>query len=237
MRYDSDFNSTLFASKEEAASKLMEVLPVERLKEEKWIIVSISLQSATMAEMIAKKLNLYYDFLFTEPILTPNNPECAIARVSETEEIVMHEELAKSFDIKIEYIYGEAHRKYEEKILKNVYKYRKGELINSLEGNRILLLDEGCESGLTVLTAIKTAIKQKAKSVAFATPIVPLNLEHELENATDEFYTLHHIEDFVDVKFYYENLEIVTSKTIIDTIENSKHYLPFQKINTGENEE
>ncbi len=236
MLYDLDSKPIGFSSAEDAADRLLEILPVDRMREEKWLIVVISFKSVLMAEKIASKLDLYYDFLFTEPILAPNNPECEIAKVSETEEIIIHKELSESFDIKIEYIYGEAHRKYEEKILKNVYKYRKGELINSLEGNRVLLLDVGSESGLTALTAIKTAIKEKAKSVIYATPIVPIDLDSELENVTDEFYTLYHIENFVDVKFYYENLHKPTSEEIMQIIDNSKHYLPFKKINIGENE-
>lgn len=237
MLYDLDSNQQLFPTLEDAVDQLLEVLPTQRMKDEEWIIVAISSQGLIMAEYMAKKLNLSYDLLFSEPILAPNNNECAIARVSECEEIVIHEELVDAFDIKIEYIYGEAHRKYEEKILKNVYKYKKGELINSLKDSRILLIDEGCESGLTVLTAIKTAMKEETKSVAFATPLIPLNLENKLENITDEFYTLHHIENFVEVKFYYENWESVTSDMIVYTIENSEHYLPFRKINIGEKEE
>ncbi len=236
MLYDLDSKPIGFSSAEDAADRLLEILPTDRMKEEKWLIVIISFKSVLMAEKIASKFDLYYDFLFTEPILAPNNPECEIAKVSETEEIIIHKKLSEAFDIKIEYIYGEAHRKYEEKILKNVYKYRKGELINSLEGNRVLLLDVGSESGLTALTAIKTAIKEKAKSVIYATPIVPIDLDSELENVTDEFYTLYHIENFVDVKFYYENLHKPTSEEIMQIIENSKHYLPLQKINIGENE-
>ncbi len=237
MLYDLDSKPIGFTSAEDAADRLLEVLPVKRMKEEKWLIVVISSKAVKMGEKIASKLNLYYDFLFTTPILAPNNSECEIAKVSETEEIVIHKELSESFDIKKEYIYGEAHRKYEEKILKDVYKYRKGELISSLEGSTVLLLDVGSESGLTALTAIKTAIKEKAKSVIYASPIVPMHLDSEFENVTDEFYTLYHIENFVDVEFYYENLHKPTSEEIMQVVENSKHYLPLQKINIGEEDQ
>ena len=45
--------------------------------------------------------------------------------VSETEEIVINDILINSFDINLDYIYGDAKRKHEDKILSYIYRYRK----------------------------------------------------------------------------------------------------------------
>ncbi len=232
MQENLDSKKDLFEDRLDATKRLFEILPVKAMQDEDWLVVAISAEGVEMAEYICKRLNLFYDVLFTEPILAPNNSQCAIAMVSETEEIVIHDELINSFDVNIEYVYGEAHRRYEENILKYVYKYRKGELINSLKNKHILLVDEGCESGLTVLTSIKTAINAHANSVVFAVPMIPLSLENELEGVTDELYTLAHIEKFVDTDFYYGQKEPVSSEKVLEILENSKHYLPLQKIQT-----
>ncbi len=232
MQENLNSKTVLFEDRLEATKKLLEILPTALLQEQDWIIVAISAEAVEMAEYISTKLNLSYDVLFTEPILAPNNPECEIAMVSETEEIVIHDNLLEAFDINIEYVYGEAHRKYEEKILKYIYKYRKGEPINSIKGKNVLIIDQGCETGLHVLTSIKTAINAQANSVIFAVPMLPSMLERELERVVDKIYTFSHVDNFIETSFYYKNNPDIPSDEVLATLEASKHYLPLKKIQT-----
>jgi len=55
---------------------------------------------------------------------------------------------------------------FDEKILPKVYKYKKGELINSIKGRNILFVDIGCETGSRMMSCIKTAIKLGATDIA-----------------------------------------------------------------------
>jgi len=107
---------------------------------------------------IAKATDAQMDILLTEAILAPNNPELAIAMVSETEEVVMHKALIDSFGINEDYVYSEAQRKYEEEVLAYVYKYRKGKDLVSLKGKYIVLTDECIETGLTMMVALKSVL-------------------------------------------------------------------------------
>jgi len=232
MQHDLDSELFQFTDRFDAALKLLEILPTEQMCQEDWLLVALSAEGVPIAEYIAKKLNLYYDLLFTEAINAPNNPECVIAMVSETEEIVIQNELINAFGINLDYIYGEAHRKYEEKILKYVYKYRKGDLIKSLKGKNVLLVDEGCETGITVLSSIKTAINGGAKSVSFATPVIATNVHVSLEAVVDEIFTAYRVANFVDVAFYYQDISPMESDKVKAIIDASPYYLPFQK--TGE---
>ncbi len=219
----------LFDNRADATSKLIEVLPKENMKESDCLIVCISPQAVPIANIIAEKLNLSYDLLFCEPICAPNNKECKIGMVSETEEIVLHKELVDAFEINLDFIYGEAHRQYEEKILPKVYKYRKGDLIGTLGGKNVLLVDEGCETGMTVMSAVKTVINSGAKSVAYATPILSADVSKSLEPVTDEIFFVHKVLNFVDVEFYYQMLKELDTDAVLEIISNSKNYLPFQR--------
>ncbi len=219
----------LFDNRADATSRLMDILPKDKMQDNDCLIVCISTQAVPIANMIAKKFRLNYDLLFSEPIIAPNNKECIIGMVSETEEIVLHNELVKSFEINLDFIYGEAHRQYEEKILPKVYKYRKGESIGSISDKNILLVDEGCETGMTVMSAIKTVIKSGAKSVTYATPLISADVYKSLEPVTDEIFFIHKIANFVDVDFYYQMLKELDTDAVLDIISNSKMYLPFQR--------
>jgi len=223
------YNKISFENIEESTLKLIEILPKERMRKDEWIVVSISTQGVPVANMIAEKFNLDFDLLFSEPICTPNNKNCRIGMVSETEEIVLNTKLVDSFEINLDFIYGEAHRKYEEKILPKVYQYRKGDLISSLSEKNILLVDEGCETGISVMVATKTAISAGAKSIAYATPLIPIDIHEALETVIDEIFSVHKVSSFVEVDFYYENLKALEADDILDIITKSKNYIPSQK--------
>ncbi len=113
-------------NREEAALKLTDVIPMQRFKDEDWDIVAVSKGGLVVGSHIKGRFTNSLDFLFSEAIVAPNNNECEIARVSETEEIVINEGLVSAFEIQYDYIYGEARRKHEENILSYVYQYRKG---------------------------------------------------------------------------------------------------------------
>jgi len=229
MLYDLNSEALRFENRNEAASKIIDILPAHQMCHEGWVLVAISAEGVPIAEAVAKKLGLGYDLLLTEAVYAPNNPECQIAMVSETKEIVIHTELVESFGINLDFIYGEAHRKYEEKVLKYVYKYRKGDLIDSLKDKNVLLVDEGCETGLTVLTCIKTAIGAGARSVSYATPVIASNVVVGLEAVVDEIFTVFRVANFVDVDFYYRDYAPLTQEEVKAIIESSSNYLPFQK--------
>jgi putative phosphoribosyl transferase len=228
-----EFNDIIFENRADATMKLLDILPKDRMISEKWFLVSVSTQGIPIVNMIANELNLDYDLLFCEPIYAPNNKDCIIGMVSETEEIVLNNALVDSFGINLNFIYAEAHRQYEEKILPKVYKYRKGDLIGSLKGKSVLLVDEGCETGITIATAVKTVINEQAKTVSYAAPILSADVANALEIVTDEIFSVYKIQNFVDIEFYYKILKELNSENILEIINNSKNYWPFQK--RGEN--
>ncbi|MDR0666894.1 MAG: sodium:proton antiporter [Campylobacteraceae bacterium] len=220
----------MFASYEEAAEKLLEILPTHQMEDENWILMALSLAAVPMANFISNSTGLSFDIMFSEPIFAPNNPECIIGVVSESEEIVTQSALIDSFGIKMDYVYGEAKRKYEESILKKIYKYRKGASLAELKGRNVLLLDIGCESGMRALASMKTAISKRAKSASFAVPVIAQNTAAILESEVDGIFYLSRMANFVCTDFYYKTKEEeLDCEEILNILESSKYYISFQK--------
>ena len=213
----------ILKNREDAALRLKEVIPMQRLKEENWKIIAVSKGGLELASYLRGRYPNEIDFLFTEPIFAPNNDECEIARVSESEEIVIHEKLVDAFDIKYDYIYGEAHRKHEEKILSSIYKYRKGRRFVNVKGEFVLLVDEGSETGSKFVTALKTILAQKPKAVYIAVPVLPSDVLELLEPFCDDVYCLYDIEDYVETSLYYEELDKISEEKIEKYLENKRH--------------
>jgi putative phosphoribosyl transferase len=209
-----------FLDRDDAAKKLIDVLPIDRIRAEKWKIIAVSSGGLKIASAIALRAGVKANILFSEPINAPANPDCELGRVSETEEIVVHEELVNAFGVQYDYIYGEAHRKHEEQILSSIYKFRKGSQFPNLEDKRVLLIDEGCESGLKLMTGIKTAMNMDAKAVFVAIPVAPKSVAEALNQIVDESYIVHEVNDYVKTYCYYKDFKPVTGKEIEEILQH-----------------
>ena len=212
----------ILKNRRDAANKLLDVIPMQKFKEEQWNIVAVSKGGLELGSYIKGKLSNSLDFIFSETILAPNNPECEVARVGESEEIVINEQLVSAFDIKYDYIYGEAHRKHEEEILSYIYQYRKGRHFSSMKNKVVLLVDEGSETGSKFLTALKTILAQKPKAVYIAVAVLPTDILEQLEPFVDDIFFLYDIDDFVETSLYYEDFEEIEDEKIEKLLEEVK---------------
>lgn len=207
-----------FENKEDAAAKLIEALPLELLKNNETVVIGVSEEGVYFADKISKATEAKMDILLMEPILAPNNPELAIAMVSETEEVVMHKALIDSFDISEDYIYSEAHRKYEEEVLAYVYKYRKGKELLSLKGKYVVLADECIETGLTMMVALKSVIAREAKNIYIATPILDKTVYENLLSVCDGVFCPHKVQDYISIEYYYKVFKTLDFEEILEIV-------------------
>ena len=204
----------LLKDRRAAAKALSEIIPMQKLKSQDWKLVAVSKGGLELASFLRGRLDNDVEFLFNEAIMAPNNDECEVARVTEGEEIVINENLVSAFEIQYDYIYGEAHRKHEEKILSYIYQYRKGMAFPSVKDQVVLLIDEGSESGLKFMTALKAILAQKPKAVYIGVPVIPNDVLELLEPFCDDIFFIHDIEDYVETALYYEELPKVDEETI-----------------------
>ena len=199
-----------FKNREVAAYRLLDVLPIDSMRLEDWTVISSSYGGFEIAKIVAKALNSKYDMMFSEKIYAPNNEECEIAVVTEHEEVLIHEELIKAFDISLDYVYAKSKQVYDESIVKTVNRFRHGEKIQKFENKNVLIVDEGINTGLTVMACIKTAINLKAKSISVATPILPTASIPTIESIADDLYYIKKLDHFVAINFYYDSLDDVS---------------------------
>lgn len=211
-----------YLDRDDAARQLIESLPIDRIRAEKWRLVAVSWGGLKIAQKIAQRAGLKAEILFSEAIYAPLNPECELGRVSETEDIVVHEELVRAFDLQHDYIYGEAQRKHEEKILTSIYHFRKGEQFPDLKDQHVLLIDEGCESGLKLMTGIKSAMSMDAKAVFVAIPVAPKSVSEALNQIVDEEYVVHEVNDYVKTYCYYKDFTPVSDDEVLKILEKQE---------------
>jgi len=208
-----------FEDRQDAAAQLIDTLPLELLSKNETVVIGVSEGGVYFADKIAEKIDAQMDILLTEAILAPNNPELAIAMISETDEVVMHKALVDAFEISEDYVYSEAQRKYEDEVLAYVYKYRKGSDLVSLEGKYVLLADECIETGLTMMVALKSVIARGAKNIYIATPILDKTVYQNLLTVCDGVFCPHKIQDYISIEYYYKNFEPLPFEEIIKIVD------------------
>ncbi len=203
-----------FKNREVAAYRLLDVMPIDSMKLEEWTVIASSYGGFEIAKIIAKTLGGKFDIMFSGKIYAPNNEDCEIAVVTEHEEVLIHEELVKSFDISLDYVYSKSKQVFEESIIQRVSRFRHGEKIEKLENKNVLIVDEGINTGLTMMACIKTAINLKAKSISVATPILPTASIPTIESIADDLYFIKKLDHFVEIDFYYDSLEELSFEDI-----------------------
>ncbi len=226
---NSNFDTYLFEDRKDAYKALVEILPVKVMQHEKWVLIALSSGAVEIASKLSQRFELDFDLLFSEAILAPYNDECQLGMVSETNDIVIEEKLVKSFGIPMDFIYQEGERLFYKYIQGYQNRYRKGLPISDLQDRNILLIDEGCETGLNAMCALKSVINLGIKKVSLATPFLADDLFGVLDMKVDKIYTLHQIKDFIRVSYYYKDLPEIKPKKVIEILDKCNHFLPLKK--------
>jgi len=205
----------LFEDRKDAAAALKELLPLQQMQREQWILVAVSEGGVILCREINGRRALKIDWLLGETITAPHNPECELGRVSENETLVINDDLVQAFGIQYDYVYGEARRKHEERILSKIYHFRKGRPLTSLRGKHVLLVDQGTETGLKLMCAIKTVLSLSPDALFACTPVMPKEVYGAIEPLCDALFCPHVLEDYIETSCYYSKLEDVSDETII----------------------
>jgi len=214
-------DNIIFEDRSEAFKMLCEVLPIADMVKEDWIILAISAGGVPIALELSKKLHAQFDYFFGEKIFTKKNNQCEIAIITETKEIVIHEELMRAFNLNLEYIYGESNDCYLNDVQEYKRKYRNNKPLIDLKDKNVLIVDEGLNTGLTMMACIKSVINQKAISICVAVPVLPQVTINDIETIADDLYYVQAPSHFVSIDFYYENLEKITFNDIQELLKSS----------------
>ena len=99
--------------------------------------------------------------------------------------------------------------------------YRGGKRLQQLEGQTIILVDDGVATGATMKAAITTLKEENIKRLAIAVPVSPVGTAGELRDMSDEFVCLSTPIDFMSVGGFYRDFTQVTDEQVTEILKQS----------------
>ena len=214
----------MFKNLKELSNALLEKLPVNSLLNSNTLLLALSKKSILITESLAKTLNLNYDILLQRSIYAPNSSSTTIAKVSETQDLVLHTNLIYSFEIDQNWIYSKAKEIYEKSLKNDIRKFRKGDKLTTVTNRDILLTGYVIEDGMSTLCAIKSLINLGAKSIILAVGIIPSNIYDNLNRKVDSIYFVKKEDDFVDKDHYFKIVEDYDEELIKYILDKSNNF-------------
>jgi len=200
----------LFKDREDGAKKLLKQLPIEDMKKQNWIVVSMSAGGLEVANIIADAINAEVDMIFSRKIKSQLHDDCVLGVITQTKDVVIHQELASSFEIDLESIYKRAEEELQKDLMPKIKEYSGKDGKLDIKGKSVLLVDDGLQTSITAMACIKSCIGQQAKAISLAIAVLPFSVVEELEAIADDLYYVHAPLHFTTLKSSYKELKKAT---------------------------
>lgn len=202
-----------FQNRTDAGKKLAAALA--KYKNQDAIVYALPRGGVVVGVEVAKALYLPLDLVVTRKIGAPNEPEYAIAAVSESGELIANQNEMSQID----------ESWFQEELKKEIAEAKRrrktyvGKPIPSPKGKIAILVDDGIATGLTILAAIKELKKYAPKKLVVAVPVSPTDSARKIKLLIDEFICLDVESEYLgSVGAYYSSFPQVEDEEVIKII-------------------
>lgn len=208
----------MFANREEAGDLL--ALKLLDYEGKNCIVLAIPRGGVVVARRVAERLKVPLDLIIPRKIGAPQNPEFALGAVTLNGTVVMNPS-ANHLGIPPDYIQGEVKRQKEE-IKRRMKEYRGDKPLPSVSAKIVILIDDGIATGSTVLAAIATLEKQRAKKIILAVPVAPPDTVKRLRRRVDQLICLETPEPFYAVGQFYQDFTQTTDGEVVEALKQNQ---------------
>jgi len=202
----------------DAGKRLAEAL--SHFKGTNGIVLAIPRGGIVVASAISNALGFRLDIVIPRKIGAPDQPELAIGAISEDGSAIMNYDIIKRVGATEAYIKEESGRQLNE-IARRMSAYRIGRPRVSLQGENIILVDDGVATGATLKAAIKYVNNQNPSNLTVAIPVGPIQTIRELQAEVDVI-CLYSPDIFYAIGAFYSDFEQVTDEEVIMHLQKNR---------------
>ncbi len=214
MKTNFSFFYQMFKNREDAGRQLGKKLL--KYKGKNTIILAIPRGGVPVGYEIAKALDSEFNVIISRKLPLPDNPEAGFGAISE--ESMFLNQQANYYPGKIR---ERIIREKKKELTELIEKFRGGKLLD-LEGKVTILVDDGLAMGSTMLAAIETVKKKRARKIVVAVPTASYSVIRKIKRKVDEVVCIDKRRFFLAVADAYENWYDLTDEEVLKYLENRR---------------
>lgn len=207
-----------FSSREDAGQKLSKKLVEYKNKDT--VVYALPRGGVVVAYQIASELKKPLDIIGVRKIGHPQEPEFAIAAVTESGLMLENEELTKTID-------QDWYEKFTRKMQKEARQQRErysGEKMISPKSKNAIIVDDGIATGLTVLAAIEEIKEKKPEKLIVAVPVLPPNVAETIKKEVDGLVAVEIPEFFLGaISAYYQSFPQISDDEVFSLLKKARN--------------
>ncbi|MDW8063883.1 MAG: phosphoribosyltransferase [Candidatus Caldarchaeum sp.] len=212
----------LFADRVDAGRKLAKYL--KRFYQGSCVVMAVPRGGVVVGYEVAKELKCPLDIVITRKVGAPGQPELAVGAVSEDGTVFVDEEIAAVVGVSRSYVEEKADAEKKE-IERRARVYRGGRPMLPLKGRRVVLVDDGLATGLTMKAAVHMARNQGAGKVIVAVPVAPPETVEKLKKIADDVVVLETPSEFFAIGQFYEKFDQLSDQDVLDVLAKASELL------------
>lgn len=205
----------LFRDRREAGRRLAAVLAEKGYHGDGTLVLGIPRGGVVVAVEVAQALEAPLDVVIARKLRAPHQPELAIgACVSGDHLQIVDETLARLAGATPEYIEQEIRHQRAE-IDRRWRAYRGDRPPPVIEGQTLLVIDDGIATGYTFRAALMGLRRRSPKCLVAAVPVAPKESLTALRGLADDVICLETPEPFVAVGVWYQEFPQISDEEVI----------------------
>ena len=213
----------LFKDRTEAGRKLAAAL--RRHAGGDVIVLGIPRGGVVVAAEVARELAAPLDVVITRKIEAPGEPEYALGAVTQDGEAILDSQAAEALGASKAYLEEQVRQKREE-VKERVLRLRGAEPYPSLEGKRVIVVDDGVATGSSMGAAVMSVRKRNPKEVIVAVPVAPMGVVQSLQGDGIDVVCLETPDEFLAIGEFYSEFDQVEDAEVKRVLEESRSGAP-----------
>lgn len=184
------------------------------------IVLAIPRGGLPLGRAVADALDRPLDIVVAKKIGAPHNPEYAIGAVASDESVWLNEDAIGTLDIDSEYLETQR-EEMAAAAREKAQRYRRDQGPPSIDGQAVLIVDDGVATGATVRACIDRVTNAGADRIVLAVPVGSPQTIDDLRSIVDEVVCLETPSSFRAVGQFYDRFEQVNDEQAMTYLDRS----------------